>query len=269
MTLFGHKAMLFALFGIESDALNLAVNLLALTLVLVYFSLVAWTYFDARRRMRDPVLVTSSVGVSFVFPFIGTVIYAILRPPEYLEDAREREIEIKAAELRVRQLAEQSCPKCEYPVEKSYLRCPNCRTRLKDPCTSCGRPVDPRWALCPYCEAPVRRPDQARRVEKREPPRPSREAAPAREPRQAREPRRAAPARQGRGGQREAARQAQRGPDRQPRKEWPAGTPREPPRAGSGERPEPREETQKPQPDRTSGGGKAPGDERRRPATAS
>ncbi|MGH2994221.1 MAG: zinc ribbon domain-containing protein, partial [Solirubrobacterales bacterium] len=170
--------MLFALFGIGNDALNLVVNLLLLSLVVVYFALVAWTFFDARRRMEDQVLVASAVGASFVFPFIGTVIYSILRPPEFLEDAHEREVEIKAAELRVKQLTEQSCPKCEYPIEKSYLRCPNCRARLKDPCTSCGKPVDPRWSLCPYCETPLEKP--ARRA-------PSREARPSRE-RQAREP---------------------------------------------------------------------------------
>ena len=75
-----------------------------------------------------------------------------MRPPEFLEDAHERELEIRAAELRVRQLKDQSCPNCEYPVEKSYLRCPNCQRRLKDPCPTCSKPVDPRWALCPYCE---------------------------------------------------------------------------------------------------------------------
>ena len=39
--------MLFALFGIGNDTLNLVVNLLVLSLVVVYFTLVAWTFFDA------------------------------------------------------------------------------------------------------------------------------------------------------------------------------------------------------------------------------
>lgn len=146
--------MLFALFGIDSDALNLTVNLLVLSLGVVYLALVVWTYFDAKRRMEDAVLITCSVGASLLFPFIGTVIYSILRPPELLEDARERELEIRAAELRVKQLTEQSCPNCGYPIERAFLRCPSCQVRLKDPCPSCGKPVDPRWALCPYCEAP-------------------------------------------------------------------------------------------------------------------
>nr|MDQ3724791.1 zinc ribbon domain-containing protein [Actinomycetota bacterium] len=74
----------------------------------------------------------------------------------FLEDARERELEIKAAELRVRQLSEQSCGNCGYPIEKNFLRCPNCQRRLKDPCPTCSKPVDPRWSVCPFCETNLR-----------------------------------------------------------------------------------------------------------------
>ena len=153
--------MLIALFGIDNDALNLTVNLLVLFLVVVWLALVAWTYFDARRRMEDQILVWCSVAAS-LFPFVGTIVYTILRPPEFIEDRKERDLEIRAAELRVRQLTEQSCPNCGHPIEKSYLRCPECQTRIKDPCPSCEKPIDPRWAMCPYSETPIHR-DQQRR----------------------------------------------------------------------------------------------------------
>jgi hypothetical protein len=143
--------MSLAIFGITNGGLNLVATLFLLMLVVLWFALIVYTYFDARRRIEDPFLVACATVASF-FPFIGTAVYAIVRPPEFLEDAHERELEIKAAELRVRQLREQSCPNCEYPVEKNYLRCPNCQRRLKDPCPTCGKPVDPRWGLCPYCE---------------------------------------------------------------------------------------------------------------------
>ena len=144
-----------AIFGISNEGLNLAANLFVLMLVVVWLALIAYTYFDARRRIDDAVLVVCATAASLIFPFIGTAVYAILRPPEYLDDARERELETKAAELRVRQLSELSCSNCGYPVEKNYLRCPSCQRRLKDPCQNCGKPVDPRWALCPYCETPL------------------------------------------------------------------------------------------------------------------
>lgn len=144
--------MPLAIFGITDDNLNLVATLFLLMLVVLWLALIVYTYLDARRRISDPFLVACATVASF-FPFIGTAVYAIVRPPEYLEDAHERELEIKAAELRVRQLRDQSCPNCEYPVEKNYLRCPNCQRRLKDPCPTCGKPVDPRWGLCPYCES--------------------------------------------------------------------------------------------------------------------
>jgi Double zinc ribbon len=161
--------MSLAIFGITNDGLNLAATLFLLMLVVLWLALIVYTYLDARRRISDPFLVACATVASF-FPFIGTAVYAIVRPPEFLEDAHERELEIKAAELRVRQLSEQSCPNCEYPVEKNYLRCPNCQRRLKDPCPTCSKPVDPRWGLCPYCETALAGGERERpRRKRREP----------------------------------------------------------------------------------------------------
>jgi double zinc ribbon protein len=157
--------MLVALFGIKDEGLNLFANLVLLFLVVVWIALLAWTFLDARRRIQDPVLVACATGAS-LFPFVGTIVYGILRPPESLEDARERELEIRAAELRVRQLEERACPKCGYPIERTYLRCPDCRARVNEPCESCQNPIDPRWTICPYCETPQRRAaPQPRRAE--------------------------------------------------------------------------------------------------------
>lgn len=177
--------MSLAIFGITNSGLNLVATLFLLMLVVLWLALIVYTYFDARRRISDPFLVACATVASF-FPYIGTAVYAIVRPPEYLEDAHERELEIKAAELRVRQLREQTCPNCEYPVEKNYLRCPNCQRRLKDPCPTCGKPVDPRWGLCPYCETSLgggggERPRRKRRdPEERQAPPKKRQAPPRR-----------------------------------------------------------------------------------------
>jgi hypothetical protein len=143
-----------AVFGIENDGLNLTVNLLLLFLVVLWFALVYWTYADARRRMEDPMLIGCATAAS-LFPYLGTIVYMIVRPPEYLEDRRERELEVAAAEARLRNLDGQSCPHCGFDVEQSFLRCPSCLRRLKEPCSVCGKPLDPRWKICPYCEAEV------------------------------------------------------------------------------------------------------------------
>ena len=48
----------------------------------------------------------------------------ILRPPEYLEDVRERELETQAAEARLHQLDQSLCPHCDYRIERDFVRCP-------------------------------------------------------------------------------------------------------------------------------------------------
>jgi len=141
-----------AVFGINSDGLNLAVNMLILFLVVIYLALVYWTYMDAIRRIEDPMLVICAT-VASLFPFVGTILYVIVRPPEYLDDIRERELEMQAAEARLHELNYMLCPQCDYEVEKEFLRCPSCTRKLRDPCMNCGKPLDPSWKLCPYCEA--------------------------------------------------------------------------------------------------------------------
>ncbi len=156
-----------AVFGIENDGLNLAVNLLLLFLVVIWLALVYWTFADARRRIGDPMLVGCATAAS-LFPFVGTIVYLIVRPPEYLEDVRERDLEIAAAQARLQTLEHLHCQYCGFEVEKSFLRCPSCLRRLKEPCTVCAKPLDPRWKICPYCEAEVgQAPPEARRTRPR------------------------------------------------------------------------------------------------------
>ena len=144
-------------FGINSSGVNLALNLLILFLVVIWLALVYWTYNDARRRIVDPMLVACATACS-LFPFVGSIVYLIIRPPEYLEDVRERELEMQAAEARLAQLGYHLCPHCDFEVEKDFLRCPSCMRKLKDPCPNCARPLDPGWRICPYCEAEVEAP---------------------------------------------------------------------------------------------------------------
>ncbi|MCO5315071.1 MAG: zinc ribbon domain-containing protein [Solirubrobacterales bacterium] len=143
--------MPLAIFGIGNTALNLAVTIFVLVLVAVWLALIVFTLTDARRRISDPFLVGCATAAS-LFPFVGTIIYTILRPPEFLEDVRERETEIHESEIRLRHLEHNSCHKCGTPVESDFIRCPGCRTRLKQPCPECSRPVGLGWKVCPYCE---------------------------------------------------------------------------------------------------------------------
>jgi hypothetical protein len=143
-----------AYFGIESSGLNLAVSLLIVFMVVVYLALIYWTFADARRRIEDPMLVGCAT-VAALFPFVGPIVYTILRPPEFLQDVRERELETQAAEARLQQLDQALCPHCDYRIERDFVRCPSCLRKLKERCVNCSRPLDQAWTICPYCEADV------------------------------------------------------------------------------------------------------------------
>ena len=146
-----------AVFGINNSNVNTAVSVALLILAVFYLSLVFWTFADARRRIDDPLLVACATACS-LFPFLGTIVYLIVRPPEYLDDVRLRELEMTAAEARLASMDYQLCPHCDYEIQADYLRCPSCMRKLKERCYSCGKPIDPTWRMCPYCEAETNAP---------------------------------------------------------------------------------------------------------------
>lgn len=134
---------------IRSPYWMLTLYVFAFCLVVLWLVLVFWTFKDARKRIDDPIIVGVSVLTSFVLPFMGTVVYAILRPAEYLAETRERELEMRAMEQELQVL--RACPSCGELVRPDYLACPNCSRPLRSACPSCDRVLEPGWKLCPYC----------------------------------------------------------------------------------------------------------------------
>ena len=148
-----------SLFGDVNDFFDsgtwLLVRNLTLFFVVVFWAATAyWVYKDARRRIEDPWMIAMAVVLGIVPPFLGPIIYMFFRPPEYIQDARERELEIKAMEERLAQL-DQRCPVCRAKVESAYLVCPVCTTRLRSACPSCGQPLESLWQVCPYCATDI------------------------------------------------------------------------------------------------------------------
>jgi hypothetical protein len=138
----------------DSSTWDTARNAALLTAVVVWLSTAYWVFTDARRRIEDPWLIALATLLGLVPPFVGPLIYLFLRPPEYLEDARERELEIRAMEEQLADTS-QRCPVCRARVDPSFLICPVCTTRLKQSCSSCGQALDALWQVCPYCATPV------------------------------------------------------------------------------------------------------------------
>jgi hypothetical protein len=140
--------------SIETPDWTLLRNLGLGLLVVLWLATAYWTFKDARRRIEDPWLVALATVVGLVPPFLGPIVYLFFRPPEYLQDVRERDLEIKAMEERLAVL-DQRCPVCRARVDSSYLVCPVCTTRLRQACPSCGQPLESLWQICPYCATEI------------------------------------------------------------------------------------------------------------------
>ena len=130
----------------------------AIAILVVFWLAVAyWVNKHARRRIEHRSLVVAATVLGLVPPFVGALIYMLFRPPEYLDDVRERELEIKAMEERLagRDLR---CPVCRAEVDANFLVCPVCTTKLRQACANCKQPLEALWQICPYCETPIETP---------------------------------------------------------------------------------------------------------------
>ena len=155
----------------STDTWHLVRNLAILFVAIFWLAIGVWVYKDARRRIEDPVLVAVAVAIGLVLPYVGALVYMLFRPPEYLEDVRERELEIKAMEERLSR-RDLYCPVCRAEVGSDFLVCPVCTTKLKQACVNCKAPLEALWQVCPYCETPIELDDEMIRLaEAKRPPR--------------------------------------------------------------------------------------------------
>jgi hypothetical protein len=119
----------------------------------LWISLVIWTYRDARKRTRDPLIRILATLVAAILFLPGVLIYIILRPPLTLEDEYQKTLEEEALLQSIED--NPLCPGCSRKLDPQWIVCPNCHTRLKKPCTQCGKLMDLAWNLCPYCGTPT------------------------------------------------------------------------------------------------------------------
>ena len=139
----------------DSSTWYLMRNVTLFFVVVFWLASAFWVYKDAKRRIEDPWLLAMAVALGLVPPFIGPLIYMLFRPPEYLEDIRERDLEIKAMEDS---LGAERCPVCRADIDPTFLACQVCTTKLRQACRRCQAPLEPLWQMCPYCETPVETP---------------------------------------------------------------------------------------------------------------
>jgi hypothetical protein len=118
-------------------------------LAIIWLSFIYWTYRDAKLRNANPIFWTFLV---LVLPFLGLLIYLILRPPEFIEDVVERDLEIRRMEMLLAANIHR-CPTCGKEIKDDFVICPNCRKKLKKTCIQCEKPLSLEWKVCPYCKS--------------------------------------------------------------------------------------------------------------------
>jgi double zinc ribbon protein len=138
----------------HSNGFVVARNLAVFMAVVFWLALAFWVYKDARRRIRDPILVLFATLLGLAPPYVGPIVYLLFRPSETLGDVRSRNLELEALEQQLAR-SRAACPVCSSPVEPDYLACPVCTTMLRRPCATCHAPLQPLWQMCPYCASPV------------------------------------------------------------------------------------------------------------------
>lgn len=143
---------------LDSPFVKAALVAVALVGAALYLALVYWTYADASRRGASRLPWTL---VAVLFPFVGPLVYLLCRPPEYVIDAREREVELQFME-RVLVVEPGRCGRCKAGVGPDFLACPHCGHLLKEPCAQCKRPLEEGWRVCPYCASRRVAPAQGR-----------------------------------------------------------------------------------------------------------
>lgn len=119
----------------------------------LWLSLVIWTYRDICQRTRDPLVRILAVLVASVLFLPGVLIYLILRPAQTTDEEYQKSLEEEALLQSIEELP--LCPGCSRRIDRQWIVCPNCHTKLMKTCPHCGKLMELPWNVCPFCATPV------------------------------------------------------------------------------------------------------------------
>jgi RNA polymerase subunit RPABC4/transcription elongation factor Spt4 len=122
-------------------------------IVALWLSLIFWTYRDIKERGKDRLMRFLAVLVVAILFLPGVVIYFILRPRQTLAEEYQQALEEEALLTAIEE--NQKCPGCSMLVEKDWVICPNCHTKLRKVCHQCRKRMELNWNICPYCGTPA------------------------------------------------------------------------------------------------------------------
>ena len=125
-------------------------------LIVLWLALAFYVARDARRRSPSWFFTAFAAMLGLLPPFLGPLIYLVIRPPMTLEEERALALEEQALlEPEPDGAGPRPCPTCGRDIEPDFIICPYCRTQFARRCSACDRPLRLGWSVCPYCATDV------------------------------------------------------------------------------------------------------------------
>ena len=145
--------------GVLADSASLlVVGLIALVgyIAILWVATAFFVWRDARRRSSSTTFQLLALLIGFVPPFLGPLVYLVIRPPRTLDEERALMLEEESLlDLESDAIAMRPSPSCGKEIEADFIVCPYCRTQFARRCQACDRVLRLGWALCPYCAGEV------------------------------------------------------------------------------------------------------------------
>lgn len=117
---------------------------------LLWLAVIIWVTRDSLHRSNSLIFQTFSILINIAIPFLGVILYLIIRPSETNMERYYQEIEHRLLSEEGHE-KQTSCEKCMTIVGDDYVYCPNCSEKLKNTCAKCRKKFPIMWTICPYC----------------------------------------------------------------------------------------------------------------------
>lgn len=139
---------------LDSGAGTFLAVVVVLFLLFFWIALAFWAYRDARRRSDSVWLAVFALAVN-ILPYVGLLLYVVLRPPRTMDEERALLLEEQALTEGPAEVISRPCPTCGREIELDFVICPYCRTQFARRCRACQRWLRLGWRVCPYCAEEV------------------------------------------------------------------------------------------------------------------
>jgi len=135
---------------LDSSTFNLVKLIILGYFGLLWLTIIIWVTRDSIHRSNSLLFQTFSILLNILIPFLGVLLYLIIRPSQtnmerYYDEMEHRALVDNTEDKNL------TCENCLTIVDSNYTYCPSCSTRIKKSCSHCNKPFPSVWNICPFC----------------------------------------------------------------------------------------------------------------------